>query len=271
MENRLIFDWYSCSVDMSPSILRSKILSNYDMADWVIATPRNGYSHSEALMRGDRKLCQIFYGGDSQGSLVFCEATGDESEAFAAVMRSGIPHRVSRVDIAIDFDEPMAWVNLQHYGCFLASKYRLKDKYLGASGAESLNCADTDGRTLYVGSRSSVGFIRIYEKGKKDNPNKPDWVRFEYEFKPRGDARYMYARASKAQILSSTKQGADALKFLLSETTMRPCSAGAVRVEASRERTMRALRKQYGAFIRSELEAAGGCVNTVIDEILMSA
>ena len=271
MENRLIYDWYSCSVDLSPSFLRTKIISNYDMADWVSSVPKNGYLYSESLMRGDTKLCQIFYGGDSQGTMVFCEATGEAAPMFAELMRADIPHRVSRVDIAIDFNEPMAWVNMHTYGVFLANRYGLKDKFIGSSGSECLDSADIDGRSLYLGSRQSVGYVRMYEKGKKDNPDKPNWVRFEYEFKPKGDARYKYSTASKAEILSSTKHGSDALKFFLSETAMRPCAAGTVRVLPDRERTLRALRRQYGAFIRSELETAGGCVNTVMTEILKQA
>jgi hypothetical protein len=99
-------------------------------------------------------------------------------DAFAAlreVFRLG--GRVSRIDLAIDlFDSGLT---LAHLG----KPHRLPYKGKGRTPKITPMGDEEDGWTLYVGSRSSDKFLRVYDKSKEQKLSDVDWVRIELECK----------------------------------------------------------------------------------------
>lgn len=256
--NCLFFDWYACGINQNPEHIMAVIADSYPQGTWEYSKPKQGYLHGSQLLAPDLKpYCTVWWGGGSQGSMVHVFSTGSMAHTFASVVRAAFPeHRLSRVDIAVDFNERGAWVSLHslamslHAGGFV----RNIPNYTGPVGQAGVDTPHGVGRTLNLGSRQSVHYGRFYEKGKKDNKNYPDWCRAEVEFKPRGDARYVYASASPAEMLAATSFGAELLRVLLNDFTTRPCPAGAVRESSDMERSSAALIAQWSPFIRKLLE-----------------
>lgn len=261
MDKFLIFDWYAASInaDVKGIIAYWKLAFPLDTLE--PAKPRNGYSHSDVFVnpQGQTTL-SLLYGGKSQGSKVFCVASGDKSERFANWVRSAYPnHELVRADIAIDFNMPEAWVTLYALGYSYATIHKLVEHYQGQSQSALVDSPEAAGRTLYLGSRSSVAMIRIYEKGKKDNPSLPDWVRVELEFKPKKEeARLAYAKASKLEIISGVKWVKAFFSSLGTSEATRPCSPGTVRALTDHEKTINHLRTQYKNTLSTQLELLGG-------------
>lgn len=258
MLESLFFDWYACGISEKPEKIMSLLGASYPLGTWEYSKPKQGYLNGSQLLSPDMKpYCTLWWGGGSQGSMVHAFATGSAANAFASVVRACFPmHRLSRADIAVDFNESGAWVSLHsmaaalHKGGFI----RNRPAYHGEVGQEGVDTPCGPGRTLYLGSRQSVHYVRLYEKGKKDNKKYPDWVRAEVEFKPRGEARYAYASASPAEMLAATALGSELLRILLNGFAVRPCAAGAVREASDMERSSAALLAQWSPFIRRLLE-----------------
>jgi len=85
--------------------------------------------------------------------------------------------RTSRVDVAWDvigFD--LNWVGL-------GSPKRDNNGKGGRPLKQSLVTSDNDGWTMYVGSRQSERFLRVYNKTAESESDVKDWVRFEVEIK----------------------------------------------------------------------------------------
>lgn len=258
MTSGLFFDWYACSLDHSPDLVMTDLLVLYPLGTWEPVKPKNGYSDAMSLVLPDLSVAvTLWWGGSSQGAAVYAFATGSNAHTFASVIRSLYPvHRLVRSDVAIDYNQPAAWVSLHSLAEYLHKNKFVRNSphYIGDLGMESVDSPDVKGRTIYLGSRQSVHMARFYEKGKKDNPSTPDWVRVEVEFKPRGDARYAYASATPAECLAATSLGSELLRILLNSSVLRPCPAGAVRSLTDFERSANALVSQWSPFIRKLLE-----------------
>lgn len=244
MEN-LFFDWYACSIDASPEVAIQGVWDHYPSAVLEIARPKNGFSHADSLvLPSGESVCTFMYGRASQYPFVF--SSGVHADAFSRIVRHVFPnHYLVRADVAMDFDEPDAYLSLFDQGISAAESVSVSTRYVGpALAARSAQCSA--GRTLYLGSRSSVGMMRIYEKGKKDSPDRPDWVRVEFEFKPKNsDARLHYASASPLEIISSMKLSRaffDPLASLVESASIRP---GTIRRPTDFDRTLEHLKKQY--------------------------
>lgn len=272
----LFFDWYACGIDENPDKIMASLAESYPLGTWESSKPMQGYLHASSLLSPDLKpYCTLWWGGGSQGTMVHAFSTGSMANTFASAVRLRYPvHRLSRADIAVDYDESGTWPSLHSLAISLhENKFvRKLPSYTGGMGQESLDTQVGAGRTIYLGSRQSVHYVRFYEKGKKDDISRPDWCRVEVEFKPRDDARYAYASASPAEMLAATSLGAELLRVLLNDFTSRPCPAGAIRTPSDFDKTMGALRKQYGNFIRDALaNQYGGDVGALVADILANA
>lgn len=258
MLRSLFFDWYACGINASPDNIMARLGESYPLGTWEYAKPKRGYLEGSQLLGPDMQpYCTLWWGGGSQGSMVHAFSSGSAANTFASVVRACFPvHRLSRADIAIDFNEPGAWVSMHSMAMSLHKDgfVRKFPQYTGQVGQEGVDTPYGVGRTLYLGSRQSVHYVRFYEKGKKDNKKYPDWCRAEVEFKPRGEARYAYASASPAEMLAATDLGSELLRILLNECAVRPCPAGAVRESSDMERSSAALVAQWSPFIRKLLQ-----------------
>lgn len=260
MEEFLVFDWYSASIPSCPEVVDVLLRRHYPLCVWEIAKASNGFTHSDNLVdQYGSVVLNMSYGGTSQGANTFVAASGGNAERFAHVVRLEFPdHFLVRADVRLDFDEGGAWVTLYGHGYNIAKKHSIKPRFIGAPETERDLISD-DGRSLYIGSRSSVGMVRVYEKGKKDDKSRPDWVRCELEFKPKGhDARLFYAKATKTQILSATRVGRQFFDAFLDTLPMSPCSAHPVKTKTDHENSMEHVKAQYKNVFLAELELCGG-------------
>jgi DNA relaxase NicK len=109
-----------------------------------------------------------------------CESKGFLTERWVEFVRLRWPgkHYLTRLDICMDLDQEGAFQMCLDAALDVMRKFDLTEDMRGdwIKGEK--------GRTYYLGSRTSVAYLRIYEKGKKDDQERPDWVRVELEIKP---------------------------------------------------------------------------------------
>lgn len=259
MDN-LFFDWYSASIDSPPDSIIEVLKSAFPHGTLEPDRPRHGYTHGDKLVdQSGETISSLWYGGSRQGTNVYTYASGSAAPRFSEVIRSAYPdHELVRSDVAIDYDEPGAYLSLFDHGIKTARSVSVKDRYIGPAGSERLlDCPD--GRSLYIGSRSSTSMFRIYEKGKKDDKTRPNWVRAEFEFKPKNRAaRLYYAKASIQEIVSATKLGRAFFQALGVAVQAAALSPGTVRTKTDHDRAMEHLLRQYGKTLLREFERHNG-------------
>lgn len=273
-EGSLFFDWYSAAVPKNREWLNSAVLSHYPHCLWEISKARNGYSFAEQLKNpAGEVVLTVMYGGATQGNNLHVFATGDKAQFFSEFIRKVCPeHFLVRADVAADFENDGAWLSMFSIGMAASVVHSLKTSYMGPAEQERAEFTE-DGRTLYVGSRSSVSTMRFYEKGKKDFPDRPNYVRAEFEFKPKNKkARERYASASPEEILKATKLGRYFLSMFGVTTDIKPLPAGTVRAPSDFDKTFMHLKKQYSAFLRGALIDRYGCdANALMNDLLDTA
>jgi hypothetical protein len=141
---------------------------------------------------GDR-VATILHGGSNGHPNV--EASGERAPHLAKLLRSMGPHRVTRCDVAIDLYGHDAFADTEQLAMVIAKDTGLQVRKVGSP------LDRTAGETVYIGSRSSALFVRIYEKGKADRAVYGDvgvdalepWVRCELEVKPQKDMKALAA------------------------------------------------------------------------------
>jgi len=208
------FDWYQCTVFVSP-LDKSSVrlmgcfcpedvtfpLEYFEAVEQVAleyggdvdiktVPARNGWLYAVQLCHGSRVYCTISMQNSASVRNCFnLQFTGSDSNRGAEIARKLFPgHSVTRVDVAIDacFSESVCGLNtgVVLAGCVdVAIAHHLGTTMLGDwSGREE------SGRTLYIGSAKSAVRVRVYEKGRQPDtfPADPDWLRFEIVYRPKG-------------------------------------------------------------------------------------
>lgn len=263
MQSALFFDWYSVSIQAPVETVVGLLHLAYNGHVWEIATPRHGYERSDKLVNpAGETVLQIMYGGLSQGSKVHVSSSGSHAQRFAYAVRKAFPvHEVVRADVAIDYDNQGAWRSLYAHGVAVATATSVSNRFIGKAETENHDITDS-GRSLYIGSRSSVSMIRIYEKGKKDDKSRPNWVRAEFEFKPKTN-RHAFAQMSPLDIVNNTKLGRAFFSQLVGSVKSKPVKCGTIRLETDHERSLRHLKTQYQNILLAELKRLGGCYESL--------
>lgn len=247
------FDYYTASIDTKPDIVLGYLESSFDLAEVQATTPRNGYERAYKLVRGDRVLSTVMWGGNGVGARVWASATGENAPEFAELVREEFKgHNLLRADVAIDYCESGAWDSLYQHAIEMADRHRLKVEHRGDYHR------GLDGRTVYLGSRKSAAYQRTYEKGKQTGGN-PDHVRVELEVKPQNQkAKLAYSYASPEQMLMATRWTQEYYQVLEGLTGVRPAPPGTIRKKTDDDRALEFMAKQYGNVLRRRLEELGG-------------
>ena len=199
------FDWYSGSYRGDPRRVGDAVLANMGAElSGPVSKGRHGFERA-ARFAGPRGLaCTVQWGGHLHGDLVHVAFSGWRAGDGAELLRDVVPeHRVSRVDVAEDLCGPGAYSELQKLSARVARDH-------GITRSRIVPDNPLSGRTVYVGSRQSPVFVRIYEKGKQvaaaisGGSSKVDaqqlgvdlkghalqtWARCEIEVKPKAHAR----------------------------------------------------------------------------------
>lgn len=186
------FDYYAATVPEIPERLIASLRSGLgDLVSEVQPEKRGMMNYSSAdsfLSPSGERVCMVLYGGSN--GFPHVRSSGVHSQDVAGFLRrSYSKHRVSRLDVAQDFDGPGSWDRLESVCLDVAQKAGLKVTQFGDFRSDR----DPDsGRTWYFGSRQSLAMVRLYEKGIQmaskarfgEPPISRDWVRLELELKP---------------------------------------------------------------------------------------
>lgn len=231
----------------------------------VIGPPVRFYDVNALLVRPDGgRLLSVRYGG--QNGMPFVEAKGVVSPIVAAALRQmheEFSHYPSRVDSAYDLSSPTAFSELEEISRQFEADLGLKRDYAGAASENP-----SRGTTIYLGSRKSPAFVRIYQKGlqiaeemglaAEDIPAElRNWVRVELEYKPdKRPARRIAATLTPAALWGCSPWTRRFAKLALSIDAQRVTMTE--RRESNHERAMRYMFQQYGAIVEHQVELLGG-------------
>ena len=187
------FDWYRATVPAHPDLIRAGIIGKLTDGGPRVSVEtgkgRFNYLHSTTVTDAGERVATILHGGPNGHPNV--EASGERAPALAGLLRAMGEHRVTRCDVAIDLWGADAFRSTEQLVMAIATQERLQVRKV----ATPLD--RTAGETIYVGSRSSTLFVRVYEKGKADRAlyggvsadTLEPWVRCELEVKPQKDMK----------------------------------------------------------------------------------
>lgn len=254
------FDYYQASVDASPEHVIPALLERYPHASVDYDRPTNGYERAAVIHRGDIKLCRMQWGGNT-GDMTQIRGTGENAPECAAAIRELWPvHRLQRADVAEDYSEPGLWEVMSGYGLHVAERFSLK---IDQRGDWERNDAMSKGRTLYVGSRQSLAYLRIYEKGKEravrsgGGITDPDHVRAEAEIKPQNkDQGYRLATLQPRDFWRCSPW-LNQYSTILFQEDMERIRLHTVKKVSDDEMAFRFMLKQYGG-VMARLAMANG-------------
>lgn len=198
------FDWYAATITQTAPTVVAALADRLGAVVQDLDKSMNGYTHQSVLRRDGDVVARVLYGGNGGSPHAF--ASGEHSQEFAAVVRGLWPdtHRVSRCDVSTDFDDgPGTFESFLEF----ADRFALEHNVQTSVAGDWRTPGHPGGRTLYVGSRKSAVFVRIYEKGKEIRARlrledadaavahiSETLVRVELVVRPEKDARYVAAR-----------------------------------------------------------------------------
>lgn len=253
------FDWYQASL---PELRATELLEILHAGLGGELKDRgrgmNGYTNSYTINGPEGVRCTICIGGYNLCPNAF--ASGNRTEPFVELVRDHWPgnHDVSRVDSAEDFSGADCWEKLSAACKAVADRLGLKVHSVGDFHRE------LDGRTLYIGSRKSPCFVRLYEKGKQmrneDRLNAEqyplDWVRLEAQIHPKKDNRLRAATLSPLEVWGLSKTTYEVASACFNEKVAR-INVGR-HDKSEHERSMNHAAYQYGNIFTKERDRLGG-------------
>lgn len=208
------FDWYQATLTGVRNVDEVAARLVHGSGSLTLRTGHGGYNRPKSL-RGELASggsIAVYFGDDLDVHVV---GTSSASPHVAAVLREHFPvHTVSRVDVALDFDQPGAFDRLWRTVHGLATGR--EGRRVGTSTAGDW-IDGIDGRTLYAGGPKSRLRIRVYEKGHEQRAKHPDqsfsldWARVEWAVRPDSRSKLAAATATVEELAAWTPFGAAAL------------------------------------------------------------
>ena len=245
------FDWYQATIwapDLTYRGLGERLLAVWELADLAPDRGMHGYTHGAKIVRGERTLCRIWWGGNPGVNVT---ATSDDAPALQEALQGmGFDFHVTRADACVDWVEEGLFDSLSAHLIAYA-----KDN--GISINQQGDWARGQARTLYLGSPQSPVRICLYEKGYEQGGGAPlDWTRLEVRVKPKGDHRRAVAGWTADQVMGCGWV-ADALQ-VLGWDNLHGRSIGTVWKPSDAHASRLALLRQYGSIIESWAVEQGG-------------
>lgn len=202
------------------------------------------------------QLIALKSGGSNPHPHIECQ--GRASPVLAAYLREHYSHQPTRIDHAIDLCGDTIFDHLYSMVADLCKRHGLRCTIAG----DWIN--PDGGRTVYVGSRTSQVFVRIYEKGIKYARDLGEpitrelrgWVRVELEFKPQTKvAKGLASKIEGPQMWGATSWTDQLAKDVLGMAS-EPVNIRQRR-ESNEERALRFMATQYGKHLRSLFDKNG--------------
>ena len=238
------FDWYRGTVlaDWKSVIAW---LTKHCLACIETGPGKNGYARRFEGITVDGDRFTVDADGNN-GAAPSMTGSGENAPSIASLLRSlQWEHRVTRADSAIDVIGDGMWEELSTLIIGFAHERNLKLSTVGDWLVESAPA----GRTLYVGSRESIAYLRLYEKGKQLGDHTSTWVRAELEVKPDGSQREKASHATADDLWGYSKWARELAPLIMNGFT--PNIVAASRHHSTDEfrlkliRTFRRNRRQF--------------------------
>lgn len=246
------WDWYQSTVaveDPGSSGLVNCLLRAWEFSDFVPAKNLNGYHYGGQIVRGERVLCHLCWGGQPG---VNVKTTSDESHVLARALADfGIEHLPTRVDSCLDWEEDGLFDSLA------ASLIEFAQLGKGLAINQQGDWTRGIGRTLYLGSPSSPVRLVLYEKGYEQGGDAPlNWVRLEARVRPKKEHRAEVASWSPEHAFAAGWIAAACKHIGLDDLEKR--AVGTIWKRTDDEKTRWAMLRQYGPALRKWLCECGG-------------
>lgn len=245
------FDYFSATLLDSPEAVIRALSKAIDMVSVSSTGGGRTYREGVKVHRGERVFSRVFWDNVSDPGHVLIEAKGYESPDVERRIRTSFPqYRITRADISEDYNEPGAFDQLSSCVLGIADQFGLKVNYVGDWHR------GVDGRTIYIGSRSSTQQVCLYEKGKQLKLD-PDWVRLELRVRPKGDKGFLLSGLLPSQFYGVAKW-CRALGAALSISGLVPVSIGTAYRQSDLDRALDHMVKQYARPLRYVLRKHDG-------------
>jgi hypothetical protein len=208
-----------------------------------------GYTGAAALCNGGDRLVTVQWAVGRDPLVI---APGNISGAVAGYLKGRYEHQCSRKDAAVDFTDPDAFEVVAKLAIAMANERVSKTSLEGDWATPGAPC----GRTLYVHSKKSPIFIRIYEHSKLHGGDVT--CRVEVEVKPdKKPGKMQLAELDVIGVLGLSTFAIELLeKFGVSYE--RVPLAGYVRQLTDLQQRMVRLWMQYGRTLDEQLQVVGG-------------
>lgn len=249
------FDWYQATVSDSSEAVASWARRVWPDGILRPCKPKNGTAHAFQMCLGELVVMTAMWGGGMEGHGVNIFASGCDAPFFAEQVRRQWPvHRVTRADVAADFDGVGAWDWAYALFVRLADEFKVKTSHAG----DFLRAID--GRSFYLGGKQSVVRGVVYEKGKQiPELGMPNLVRIEVRLYPKDrESGELLAHLAPVKLYGCSKWSAALGAHLASEETMERVVIGTRWNKSDRARAIRALVKQYGGHLGELCGELGG-------------
>jgi hypothetical protein len=188
------FDWYATTLCDDPTPPLTAVQGLVVLGDHTRPVRGlYGYSRGWEIAAAGDVIATCY---EAPGRPDFVVSKGHHAHDFAESFRNIFPGgSVSRADSAIDFSGGGAFYEMARDWAIANLPQQVRTREWSDPRSPET------GRTLYIGSRTSEVFGRIYEKGKQDPTYAPDTVRAEIEVKPNKAHRKRYAASASADDL----------------------------------------------------------------------
>lgn len=254
------FDYYQASVETSPEHVIPALQERFPHSSIDSEKATNGYDRACVIHRGDNKILRIQWGGNT-GSMTQIRGTGENAPECASAIRELWPvHRLQRADVCEDYSEEGVFKTMTDYGLYLAEQYALKVDQRGDWARDDVM---GKGRTLYLGSRQSLAFLRVYEKGKEKAVRSggecedSDHTRAEAEIKPQNKSQAYRLAQLEPRDYWRCSPWLNEYSTILFQSDMERIRLHTVRKVSDDEMAFRFMLKQYGG-VMARLAMANG-------------
>jgi hypothetical protein len=265
-------DYYRATVGASVEVILSTLTDQLGRVVTRQDGPavRHYGSHVQLVDQRGRAVVSVFWGGQNGRPNV--EAKGSFAPAVAHVLRSNWEHFPSRGDVKRDATAPDLFQEIKTLMCVYADTR-------GLALSEITNRNPDYGDTVYLGSRASQAFIRVYQPGLKRaqeegrtgddiSTDEREAVRVELQFNPqKRRAKHAAATLSPDQLWGVSPWIADFASEVFA-MNVQPITISERR-ESNRNRALRFMATQYQAHLADLLAECQGDVSlfgaTILD------
>lgn len=238
------FDWYQATIPATAEDAEATLREGLDGCTAARSSNRGGNGYRNSVMFLDARggeLGVLLHGGNAQPNF---RASSHRAPAAARAVRRAWPvHRVTRMDVALDYTGPGVFDHLHGIAREIADRNRLK------TGLMFQPDLLDRGRTYRIGSPASPVMVRLYEKGLheaargRNREPDPDWTRLEIQVRPQKAAKATFATVEPQAAWGASKWTAQLIEAVMGEEPVR--LEVDPRVESEWERTQANLVQQY--------------------------